>query len=254
MFENLNQMRLQTIDLGEIAVAEGPRHNVPPIRNFPLSKEVWKKTETFLNEHFSIDYRGLIVGLGGDCSMVVGAVSSAAKIFDGNVHLLYLDGDVDSIAPDPEKCVGSAGMGLWFLTQKSDYWEGARLSPQQITVLGNKKTPDTDIGIPSLSLEELRTAGIHSSVRKVMTSIPETTNILVHFDVDLIADSEMPAAYAPRVEGLTLREAEDLLASIMMDKRVRYLEFSEFMPSKDLEGRYIKRLIELLARSLARDH
>ncbi|MGE4133162.1 MAG: arginase family protein [Bdellovibrionales bacterium] len=250
LIDRLVQRGYEVEDLGRVEIPVEPRHNQPPIRNFPLSQEVWRRSETFLEKPFLAQSLSLILGLGGDCSMVVGTTSSAAKVFKGNVHLLYLDGDVDSIAPDPEKCMGSAGMGLWFLTQKSTYWDGAQLSPSQITVLGNKKAPDTDLGIPFVSLAELRCSSIHRKVNEVLASIPAETSILVHFDVDLLSAAEMPAAYAPRDEGFNLTEVEEMLSTILMDSRVRYLEVSEFMPSKDPTGQSIQKLIGLITRSL----
>ncbi len=246
----LADLGIQVTDLGEIPAPQEPRHNRPPIRNFPLPKLIWEMTDSFLKAHFSPEFRGLVLGLGGDCSMVVGTVSAAVQAFNHDVHLLYLDGDVDSIAPDPDTCMGSAGMGLWLLTQKSEFWQGAQLSPSQITVLGNKEAPDTDVGIPFVSLEKLREIGLQKAVHDVLSSIPKEKNILVHFDADLLCEADMPAAYSPRKDGLTLQESANLLKIILADSRVRYLEFSEFVPDKDPEGLSIRALIEILISSL----
>ncbi len=252
LVEKLKNLGIQIKDLGEIPVPSEPRNNTPPIRNFPLSYQVWKRTESFLENEFSTEPASFILGLGGDCSMVVGTVAAAARACQRNIHLLYLDGDVDSIAPDLEKCVGAAGMGLWFLTQKSEFWDGIQISVSQITVIGQKKSPETDLGIPSVSLDELRHSGLRNRIEDVLLNIPKDAQVLVHFDVDLLCAADMPASYAPREEGLTLQEAEILLKVILADPRVRYLEISEFMADKDPDGRSIKALIDLLIDCLPR--
>ena len=55
---------------------------------------------------------------------------------------------------------------------------------------------------------------------------------------------------SPRKDEPTLQESANLLKIILADPRVRYLEFSEFVPDKDPEGLSIRALIEILIRSL----
>jgi arginase len=251
LLTKLQEREFEISDLGAVDLPDQPRHNTPPIRNYPLSKIVWSKTHEFIKRKVSASDSSLLLGLGGDCSVVVGSILGLSELHGAqNIHLLYLDGDVDSIAPDSAKCAGSAGMGLWFLTQESEYWPGKTLLPSQITVIGNKKSPETDIGIPFVTLDALRKNGIQETMDEVLKQIPDHTTLLVHFDVDILSESEMPAAYAPRAEGLSFEEAELLLRASLKDKRARYLEITEFMPQKDPNGLLARTLIETLARCI----
>ena len=249
LVDRLSEIGFEITDLGEVSVPALQRHNTPPIRNYPLPKTVWENTDAFIERHMVAHKDSLIFGLGGDCSIVVGAISGLIRIYGTeNIHLLYLDGDVDSMAPDPDKCIGSAGMGLWLLTQESKFWNGNKLLPSQIMVIGNKKAPDADVGIPFITLQRLREKGIKETMKQVLSSIPDGTHIFVHFDVDILSEDEMPCAYVPRKEGLSVAEVETLLKSVLIDDRLDYFELTEFMPQKDPDGRFAKALTEILAR------
>lgn len=237
-------------DAGPAALPELPRHNTPPIRNYPLIREVWTATENFIKEQITHEPGQFLLALGGDCSIVVGTMAGLIHRFGPKVHLIYLDGDVDSISPDPEKCTGSAGMGLWFLTQESSYWDGPRLTPAQITVVGNKLPPATDLGIPFVTIQELRARGIEKTISELLQSISEDTTLLIHLDVDIFSKIEMPAAYAPREEGLSVSEVTAALETLVRDNRVRYLEVTEFMPAEDPEGRFARSLAEVIGKAI----
>jgi len=240
-------------DLGKVDIPDSPRHNIPPVRNYPLPALVWRNTAVFVERHITDRDDALIICLGGDCSMAAGTVSGLMRVFPKDkLRLICLDGDVDSTVPDPEKCAGSAGMGLWFLTQKSDLWDSPGLPPSQIVVAGNKQPPDTNLGIPLFPLKELRETGIKTAAARILAGMPVDAHLAVHFDVDILAMSDMPAAYAPREQGLTAAETEELLGAVLADGRTRYLELSEFMPQKDPDGRFAKILTGMLVRSLKR--
>jgi len=250
LVKRLAESGIEIVDHGQVPFSDLERHNTPPIRNYPAPRRVWEATESFIASHLHAK-DGLIFALGGDCSIVVGTVSGLQNILGKKIHLLYLDGDVDSLAPDPAKCVGSAGMGLWLLTQESEFWKRNRLSPSQITVIGNKAPPATGVGIPFLSLQYVSERGLQDAMEEVLAAIPEDAHILVHFDVDVLREAEMPAAYAPRPEGLSMNDVAILLNRIFSDKRVAYFEITEFVPQKDPRGQYVTALIQTIVQSLS---
>ena len=68
-------------------------------------------------------------------------------------------------------------------------------------------------------------------------------------DVD-IAKSDMPAAYFPHADGLTLVEAGALLRPLLADARIRIVEVAEYASLADPDRRAVGRLIDVLAGSL----
>lgn len=241
----------EIVDLGNVPLPTLQRHNNPPIRNYPSPKIVWESVAGFLEKILSANDKALFLCLGGDCSIVVGTTSGMMHRFgDKQIHLLYLDGDVDSIAPNPEQCAGSAGMGLWLLTQESNYWNRNKLPLDSITVIGNKNPPPTDFGIPFVLLQRLRAQGINSSITNILDDIPKSKRILVHIDVDVLSEHEMPAAYSPREAGLSLLEFGQILKIILADERVAFIEVTEFFPPKDPDGRLARLLADTISNSL----
>ena len=64
-----------------------------------------------------------------------------------------------------------------------------------------------------------------------------------------VLDAALPAAYFPRGEGLTLSEGSALLKTILADPRIRLVEVSEYATLRDLDGRQVRELIDVLVRA-----
>jgi arginase len=62
----------------------------------------------------------------------------------------------------------------------------------------------------------------------------------------------MPAAYFPHTNGLSIAEGEELLGTILADSRIRLIEVAEYASLRDLDQRYVSRVVELLAAGLKR--
>ncbi|MFA5162547.1 MAG: arginase family protein [Elusimicrobiales bacterium] len=237
-------------DLGAVAVPSGRRHNETPVRNWPMPRAAWRRAEAFIKKLPRGCGRGLLLCLGGDCSMITGAVSGMiGRLGADKIHVICLDGDADALAPDPETCVGAAAMGLWMLTHKSAFWRG-KLPPGNITVIGAKKKPSAVSGIACVPLGELKSRGIARAARAALAAVAPCRKLFVHFDVDVLARDAMPAAYAPRRAGLSLCETEQILKLLLSDKRTVFLEISEFMPARDKSGAHARAIIALLCRAL----
>ena len=60
----------------------------------------------------------------------------------------------------------------------------------------------------------------------------------------------MPAAYFPHTDGLTLSEGMELLGAFLGDRRVRIIEVAEYAALRDLDLRYVSKVVDLLAEGL----
>jgi arginase len=170
-----------------------------------------------------------------------------------DVHVVYVDGDIDGIAPQPERCMSAAGMALWLTTQASPFRAGPALDPSQVTVLGwsvDLRSPP--LGLRSIPLAEVRRQGPREAARGVLQAIPASAAILLHFDIDVLNKQAMPAAYFPHADGLTLAEGRELLDPVLTDTRVRVIEIAEYASLRDLDQGHVSSIIELLAAGLAR--
>jgi arginase len=75
---------------------------------------------------------------------------------------------------------------------------------------------------------------------------------LLHVDIDVLNKQEMPAAYFPHTDGLSLAEGQELLGTILADARIRTIEVTEYASLRDLDQRYVASIVELLAAGLTR--
>lgn len=240
--EKLRDRGISVEDHGDILDSRVlPRHNICPVRNWPAPRMVWDETLENADQLFSRNFFSIL--LGGDCSIEVGTFPVFRKAFGDQVHLLVLDGHVDTVAPSGERCVGAAGMGLWFLTQDSQVWCKERpFKPENITVIGPQEVPHETYGIKVIPFDELSMNKIADHLR----GLPEETSILVHFDVDVLQKEVMPSAYSPSEKGLSFEGASEILKLILKDVRVKGIEVTEFSANKDEDGKSAKTIVDLL--------
>jgi len=237
------------VDGGDVAIPSYvPHHAIPPIRSWPGPRIAWDcvgdRVAPLLAEAGAVP---LLVGC--DCSIVVGT-TQALRRAAGDVHVLYIDGDFDDAAPHPARCQSAAATAVWLLTNDSPFWAGPPVPPAHVTVMGWSAPSASGGKTRSVSLAELRRSGPGAAARRALDAVPVSASILVHLDVDVLAKSEMPAAYFPHDEGLRLAEAAELLAVILGDPRVRLVEVSEYASLRDLDQRSVGALVELLAGAL----
>ena len=69
----------------------------------------------------------------------------------------------------------------------------------------------------------------------------------MHFDVDVFDQEEMPAVTYPLSDGLGWGHAEALLRPLVRSRRLVGLSVTDFVPDKDPDGRYARRLVDLVA-------
>jgi arginase len=256
LLQRLEAAGLQVFDEGDVDIPSYlPHHTIPPIRNWPGPRIAWdcisERVGPYLKQPGHIP---LLIG--ADCSVVIGTAQALMRVYGEDVHILYVDGDIDGVAPQSERCMSAAGMALWLLTQESPFRAGPAVKPSQITVVGwSDDLRSPEIGLRSLSLAEARRLGPGEAARRVLQAIPASASILLHFDIDVLNKQDMPAAYFPHADGLSMTEARELLGAILADSRIRIIEVAEYASLRDIDQSYASRLVELLAAALERsDH
>ena len=209
MMDQFRSAGIHAADRGDISIPSFlPHHSIPPVRNWPGPRIAWDCVGEPLSE--CLKQPGHIpLLIGCDCSIVVGTAQALMRTGSRELHVLYIDGDFDDAAPRPDACNSAASFAVWLLTNPSPFWAGPVLKPSQVTVLG-WSVPSRSPGekADSLSLAEIRKAGIRESAARVLERIPPSADILIHLDIDVLAKREMPAAYFPHDEGLSSRRMQ----------------------------------------------
>jgi len=243
----------QVVDDGDVAIPSYlPHHSIPPIRSWPGPRIVWD----CVSEHITPVLRRsgqvpLLVGC--DCSVVVGTTQALLHASSQETHVLYIDGDFDDSPPDGQRSQSAASCAVWLLTNNSPFWAGPALRPSQVSVIGwTNASRSGQAGINSISLADIRRAKPREVAQQLLQSIPASASLLIQIDIDVLQSREMPAAYFPHSEGMTLSELGELLGILLKDPRIRIIEISEYAALRDFEQVSAGKLVNVLCEALER--
>jgi arginase len=251
LLARLNAVGCNALDEGDVAIPSYlPHHSIPPIRSWPGPRIAWdcvrQRIEAYLLQPMHIP---LLIGC--DCSVVVGTTQALRGVAAENVHVLYIDGDFDDAAPDPKRCQSAASCAVWLLTHDSPFWSGPPLRSSQVTVIGwSNPSQSSEAGIRSMSLADIRRTGFGQAARQALEALPASASILLHVDIDVFRKQDLPAAYFPHTEGMSLAEGRELLGVLLRDPRIRIIEVSEYATLRDLDRSYVSKLVDLLSEGL----
>jgi arginase len=253
LLQRIEAAGCRVFDEGDVAIPSYlPHHHIPPIKNWPGPRIAWDCIGECIAPY--IQRPGHIpLLIGADCSIVVGTAQALMRVYGEAVHILYVDGDIDAVAPQPDRCLSAAAMALWLTTQASPFRAGPTLRPSQVTVIGwSDDLQSAPMGLQSLPLADVRRLGPGEAARQALHAIPAAAPILLHFDIDVLNQQAMPAAYFPHTDGLSIAEGRELLGTLLADARLRIIEVTEYASLRDLDQRAVASLVELLAAGLKR--
>ncbi len=251
LVSRLQAVGCNVIDEGDVAIPSYlPHHFVPPIRSWPGPRIVWDcisdRIAPCLQQAGQIPFL-----IGCDCSVVVGTTQALLRTSSEEIHVLYLDGDFDDAPPEAKHCNSAAACAAWLLTNDSPFWAGPPLRPAHVSVIGwSTPSRSASSGLSSISLAQVRRAGAHEAAQHALQMIPASASILLHFDSDAVQARELPSAYFPHEEGLTLSEAGQLLRVFLSDSRIRIIEVSEYASLRDYDHSSVTKLVNLFSDGL----
>lgn len=105
-------------------------------------------------------------------------------------------------------------------------------------------------GIKVISVQEVRRKGVENVVRQTLLHLSSCDNIYVSFDVDSLDNSISRGTGTPVSNGLKEREAEDLMASFMQNRKICCFEITEVNPTLDKENLMAEIAFNILQRSV----
>ena len=208
---------------------------------------------------------GFTIVLGGDCSLVAGTVGGARAALGQNVGLVFLDADADLNTEQTSPSGYVNGMALALAMGRGPLEvTGAGGPPpavraEHVALLGfraldpGERGPIGALGLalPAVAAKKL---GVRTAAALALEAVENGDGpVLVHLDVDVVDPAEMPAkdTLTPGI-GLSLAETSDLVAALVASPRVVALEVCEFNPDLDEGGACARKIVDVLARALAR--
>jgi arginase len=209
-----------------------------------------------------LDEGGKLLVVGGDCTILVGALA-AAKEELGRVGLAFVDGHLDYFGGETSPSGEAADMDLALVTGHGP--EGLVdlagpppiAEPGDVVVMGHRADPEegspreadlVDERIQLVEAPAIKRGDPERLGRYVAERLEaQAGRFWLHFDVDVFDQEEMPAVTYPLPDGLGWEHAEALLRPLVGSRRLVGLSVADFVPDKDADGRYARRLVELVA-------
>jgi arginase len=209
-----------------------------------------------------LDEGGKPLVVGGDCTVLVGALA-AAKEQLGRVGLAFVDGHLDFFGGDTSPTGEAADMDLAFVTGYGP--EGLVdlaspppiAEPGDVVVMGHRADPEegnpreadlVDERVQLVEAPAIKRGDPERLGRYVAERLEaQAGRFWLHFDVDVFDQEEMPAVTYPLPDGLGWKHSEALLRPLVQSRGVVGLSVADFVPDKDPDGRYARRLVDLVA-------
>ena len=203
---------------------------------------------------------GFTIVIGGDCTLVAGAASGAQTALARPVGLVYIDANADLNTEETTPSGFLGGMALALALGRGPReitLDGGPIRPEHVALLGFRTLDpgerdalgDLGLAVPSGAMRRL---GMRVAAALALDAIDNDDGpVLVHLDVDAIEYAEMPVKLSAE-GGLSVAEVSDLLTALVASPRVVALHVAEFDPAKDPEGVHARKVIDLLARAVAR--
>lgn len=199
--------------------------------------------------------------LGGDCSILIGAMAAMKRA--GDCGLIFFDAHADFYLPHQSITGEVADMDLSIVTGGAPEMlnnlngTGPYVRPENVIHLGQrdeletKKYNSQDIRnsrINCISLGEIRDYGI-LKVKSTMLELIKTinsANFWMHFDTDVIDDELNPAVDYRLPGGLTFSEFEELAQCMIDTGKISGLSVSGYNPTLDHDGSIAKNIVKAL--------
>ncbi|MDQ4141340.1 MAG: arginase family protein [Bacteroidota bacterium] len=221
--------------------------NVDALVNYAQEQSILLK-EVLVEQNF-------LVVLGGDCSILLG--SALALKQTGNYGLFYLDGHTDFMEPHFSSTGGVGGMAAAMVAgygpkKLTDINKlGPYIKEQLVWCVGNREYDEEyekiirDSQAQYISLNALREIGIETCTRSFLEMIEKEKldGFWLHLDVDVLDDEIMPAVDSRTPGGLTYKELDLILTTLLAHPKATGLEITILDPDLDPTGQYTENFV-----------
>jgi arginase len=213
-----------------------------------------------------LDQREFPVVLGGDCSIVLGAMLALRR--RGRYGLLYIDGHTDFYQPDANPILGAASASdLAFATGRgpavvSDIeGRGPLVRDDDVVPFGYRDGATQNYNRSQLLPENMlaldrhavRVLGTRTAAEEAVAQLTRDADIdgfWVHVDVDVLDQSIMWACDAPQPDGLSWEDLETVLTVALRNQKAVGFEITIYNPDMDPGGLSGRGLAATVSRAL----
>lgn len=210
-----------------------------------------------------------VVLLGGDCSILLGALLGLRDAGAAPVGLAYIDAHADFATLDESPSHSACSMNLALAVGRADRplahlaGDTALVDGSHVVHIGRRDDAEPAYGHPALAPAgvldlhhgEIRSRGIAVIAEQALERVGSTgAGFWIHFDVDVLDPDLMPAVDSPIPGGLDFAQAAELLTALARHPAALGLQLTIYDPTLDPGHRGAMQLVALLERALGSGH
>lgn len=202
--------------------------------------------------------------LGGDCTIALATIAGLRRYYR-SVSLMYFDRDADLNTPATTPSGRLDGMGIAHITGRGApelvrFWgEPPLVREPEIALFGLERIDPPEQKVLDASpirrylAVDVQSRGVEHSAREALERIHGTAGpFILHFDVDVIASDDFPAANVPGSGGLRVDEVRQALEVFATEKNLAAFEVTEYNPERDADGSAARFLVEMIVAALSK--
>jgi len=257
--------RLGAADLGDVIPPQHYRDLVRPAGRGRNEEDVASYTRKVAERVAAATATGrFVLLLGGDCSIMLGALLGIRQAGRSPAGLVYIDAHSDFATLEESPSGSACSMNLALATGRSDtplahLNEGGPLvNSSNVVHVGSRDETEPygfealrPAGVLPISQRAIEARGIDAAVAGALARVAESeAGFWIHFDVDVLNPELMPAVDSPIPGGLDFQQAASLLAPLVRHPVALGLQITIYDPTIDPDGHGAGRLVELLERTL----
>ncbi len=259
--DQLRAAGFDVTDLGDCAAFTfQPDEENPRARNLRNILQAVESLRPLVEQ--AVKTGGLPLILGGDCSIALASLAGLRR-YHRNLGLFYMDRDADLNVPATSPSGFIEGMVVAHVAGRGAaellrFWGEPPLVREPETVLfgvGRLDAPEEErlrhSSFRYFPADTLSHQPPADSTQMALEKIHgQQHEFLLHLDVDVIAENEMPAVDHPGSGGLNLVYVRDVLGILVRQPRLAAIEIASYNPEKDADGRAAETIITLLVDAL----
>ena len=261
--------RLGANDLGDVMPPFRYADLVKPVGRGRNEEDVASYSQKLADRVASAVSSGdFLVVLGGDCSILLGALLGLRRAGKDPVGLAYVDAHADfatlAESPSGSACsmnlalaVGRAASPLARLAENGPLVRGA-----DVAHIGRRDDSQPEYGYPALaefdvldlSQADVDADGADAVVATALERVTEPEGgFWIHFDVDVLDPQLMPAVDTPLAGGFDLDTACKVLAPLVAHPKALGLQLTIYDPTTDHDSIGARHLVDLIERTFVGD-
>lgn len=197
--------------------------------------------------------------LGGDHSLGLGSIAGSSKYFK-DMAVIWVDahGDINDFNTSPTGNIHgmplAASMGVGHSSLKNIYYEGQKIKPENIYILGARDLDPGEIELAKESnlnlytMEHINTNGLENAIDDILSKIRKSSVKGVHFsfDIDVLDSLLVPGTGTPVKDGISVEEGKFVIEKLLSSNLITSMDFVELNPLLDQSHKTEELCIDIL--------